>query len=146
MDRADLSARRLRLSLLLSGLAGLLAGGLLSAVCVWLVSSGTIPVLAPFPVVTLILVLVLGAFSLAEIPMMVFLMRRLAIERPANRGFVLGLNALYVSFASIYGAPVLLLTGNLGWGLALCSLGIVRLVASTFWVPQRSEEQEGSTT
>ena len=134
MDSVDQPESHLRPSLLLSGLAGLLAGGLLAAVCIWLVRSGAIPVLAPFPMVTMLLVIVFGVFSLAEIPMMVFLMRRLLVERPGNRGFVLGLNALYVFFAFVYGAPVILLTGDLGWGLGLCSLGIVRLIASTIYV------------
>ena len=139
MDRHD---HRLRLNLLLSGLAGLVVSGLIAATSIWLVSSGTIPVLAPFPIVTLLLAVVLGAFSIAEIPMMVFLMRRLLIERPENRAVVFGLNVLYVLFASIYGAPVLLLTGSLGWGLALCSLSVVRLATSILWVPQGPDENE----
>jgi hypothetical protein len=61
-------------------------------------------------------------------------MRRLATERPDNRGVVMGLNALYVFFAAVYGLPVLLLTGSVAWGLALCALGLVRFVASLLFV------------
>ena len=97
-------------------------------------SNGTIPVLLPYPSVTLLLALVFGGFSLAEIPVMVFALRRLLIERQGNRGVVLALNALYVFFAAVYGLPVLLLTGSLGWGLALCGLGAVRLASSLLFL------------
>lgn len=121
---------RFRRNLLLSGLAGLMACGLLAAVAALLVAGGTVRALLPYPTLVLLLVLIFGGFSVAEVPMMVFAMRRLLAERKRNHGFVLGLNAFYVFFAAVYGAPVLLLTGNLSWGLALCGLGILRLVAS----------------
>jgi hypothetical protein len=133
-DRKDPPEERERIFLLLSGLAGLLACALLAAGCAWLVSSASFHVLVPFPNVALLVALVLGSFSLAEIPMMVFLMRRLLAERKGNLGVVVGLNALYIFFAAVYGAPVLLLTGSLGWGLALCSLGLVRLASSLLFV------------
>lgn len=127
----------LRRNLVLSGLGGLLACGLVAGISAWLVISGTLEVLLPFPMVTLLLVLIFGGFSVAEIPIMVFAMRRLLVERQGNYGFVLGLNALFVFFAAIYGAPVLLVTGSLGWGLALCCLGIIRLIASLLLVQER---------
>jgi hypothetical protein len=131
---------RVRLHLVLSGLAGLLACGLLTAASLWLVSEGIIPILLPYRVPALLLALILGAFSLAEIPIMVYAMRRLLVERPGNYGFVLGMNALFVFFAAVYGVPVLLLTGSLALGLALCSLGIVRFAASLlFIVPSPAE-------
>jgi len=88
--------------------------------------------------VTMLFVLILGGFSLAEIPMMIFALRRLAIERPGNKGVVMGLNALYVSFAVVYGVPVLRITGNIEGGLALCALGIVRFVTSLVYVREPS--------
>jgi hypothetical protein len=130
---------QLRRNLVLSGLGGLLANGLVAGVSAWLVSSDTLDVLLPFPVVTLLLVLVFGGFSVAEIPIMVCAMRRLLVERRGNYGFVLGLNTIFVFFAAVYGAPVLLLTGSLGWGLALCGLGIARLVASLLFVHESAE-------
>jgi hypothetical protein len=132
----------LRRNLLLSGLGGLAACGLLTGVSAWLVSSGAIKALLPYPSVTLLLVLMFGGFSVAEIPLMVYAMRRLLAERRGNHGFVLGLNALFCFFAAVYGAPVLLLTGNLGWGLALCGLGVARLAASLlFATPPQAREQ-----
>ncbi|MGD9315549.1 MAG: hypothetical protein PVG56_01845 [Anaerolineae bacterium] len=125
---------RFRRHLLLSGTVGLLACGLLAAGATWLVVSGTLEPPLPYLAVTLLVVVVFGAFSVAEIPMMIFAMRRLAIEREENRGVVLGLNALYVFFAAVYGVPVLLLTGSVGWGLTLCGLGLVRFAASLAFV------------
>lgn len=125
---------RFRRQLLGSGTAGLLACGLLAAAATWLVTSGTLEPPLPHQAVTLLVVMVFGAFSIAEIPMMVFAMRRLAVERKENRGVVLGLNALYVFFAAVYGVPVLLLTGSVGWGLALCGLGLVRFAAGLAFV------------
>jgi hypothetical protein len=70
---------------------------------------------------------------------MVFTMRRLVAERPDNQGVVMGLNALYVFFAAVYGAPVLLLTGSITWGLTLCALGLVRFIASLVFVHEALE-------
>jgi hypothetical protein len=83
--------------------------------------------------------LIFGAISLAEIPIMVFTMRRLGVERPGNRRIVLGMNALYVFFAAVYGVPVLLLTGSLIWGLALCGLGVVRFTFSLVFVQEPAQ-------
>lgn len=121
---------RFRRRIVLSGLAGLLASGLLAAVAAWLVRSGIITPLLPYRAVTLLLVLILGGFSLVEIPVMVLAMQRLAAERRDNRGIVWGLNTLYVFFAAVYGVPVMFLTGSLGWGLALCAFSLGRFVAS----------------
>lgn len=125
---------RFRRNLLFSGLGGMLACGLLLAASMWLVIAGSFRPPLPYEAVTLLIVIVFGAFSLAEIPMMIFAMRRLAIERSENHGVVFGLNALFVFFAAIYGVPVLLLTGSIGWGFALSGLGLVRFVASLAFV------------
>lgn len=130
----------LRRGLLWTGLAGLLTAGLAAALAAWLVSSGRIKPPLSYPALTLLLAAVFGAFSLAEIPVMVVALRRLAVERAGNRGVVLALNALYVFFAAVYGLPVLLLTGSLGWGLALCGLSIVRLASSLAFVRQAEQD------
>lgn len=123
-----------RRQLLLSSMGGLLACGLLSALAAWLVMSGALEPPLPHELVTLLLVIVLGGFSVAEIPLMIFAMRRLNSEGPENAGIVLALNALYVAFAAVYGVPVLLLTGSIGWGLALCALGLVRFATSLAFI------------
>lgn len=121
-------------NLLLSGLGGLLACALTATVSAWLIESSRLAPPLPHALITLLLVVVFGSFSLAEIPLMVFAMRRLGAERPENTGFIWGLNGLYVFFAAVYGLPVLLITGNIGWGLALCGLGFVRLATSLVFV------------
>ena len=120
---------RFRTRLLLSGLAGLLAAGLATGLGLVLLAAEVITPPFSWLPLTLLLVAILGGFSLAEIPLMVFALRRLAAERRDNVGAVLGLNALYVAFAVVYGLPVLLLTGDRVWGLLLCGLSLVRLVS-----------------
>ncbi len=133
-----------RRNLLLSGLGGLLGNALLTALAAWLVASETLSVLLPYPTVALLLGVVFGGFSLAEIPVMVFALRRLLVERRGNRGFVLGLNVLYVFFAAVYAAPALLLTGSLGWGLALSSLSLLRFATSLLFLQAPREPPEAS--
>jgi hypothetical protein len=127
---------RFRLNLLFAGLGGLLVGGLFTAISVWLISSGIVRPPLSHPAVTLIAVLIFGGFSLAEIPMMIFAMRRLILERPGNYRIVMGLNALYVFFAVVYSVPVFLLADSMTWGLILCSLGLVRFVTSIVLVSE----------
>lgn len=123
-----------RRNLLLSGLGGLLACGFMAGISTWLVVYGIINPPLPFPMVALLTAFVFAGFSLAEIPIMVFGMRRLVVERPDNKRVVLGLNTLYVFFAAVYGVPVLLLTGSVGWALALCGLGLLRFATSMIFV------------
>jgi hypothetical protein len=123
-----------RRNLWLSGLSGLLASALVAAASAWLSTSGFVEPMLPYPIFVVLLGLILAAFSLAEIPMMIVTMRRLAVERPENHRVVWGLNAFYVLFAAVYGAPLILLTGSVGWGLALCGLSLIRLAASLVFV------------
>lgn len=127
--------RCFRRHLLLSGLLGLLACAGLVALCLAIARSGRTPsLLSTFPLIVALLALMMGAFSIAEIPLMVFAMRRLAIERRGNLKLVLGLNALFVFFAGVYAVPVLLLASSPGWGLALAALALIRLGASAWFV------------
>jgi hypothetical protein len=132
-----------RRNLLVSGLVGLFLCGFLTAVAISLVASGVLRPPLPYPGVTLIFIVVFGAFSIAEIPMMVFAMHRLVIERKGNYAVVLGLNGLYVSFAGVYALPVILFTGSIGGGLALSALGIVRLAASLLRVREPANADQG---
>lgn len=125
---------RFRLHLWLSNLLGLLACAGLTALCLALAQSKIPPLLSAFPLIVALLALMMGAFSIAEIPLMVFAMRRLALERQNNRWTVLGLNALFVFFAGVYAAPLLLLASNPLWGLALAALALIRLGASGLFV------------
>jgi hypothetical protein len=127
---------RFRRNLLLSSFGGLLACGLVAAASAWMVNSSTLTPPFPHPLLALILAIILGGFSLAEIPLMVLAMRRLVAERPENLGVTWGLNSLYVFFAATYGVPVLLITGSFAWGLALCGLGVVRFASSLVFIQE----------
>jgi hypothetical protein len=132
------SAIPFRRILLGSSLVGLLLNGLLAACATWLVTSGSLKVLLPQPLIALLLAVIFGGLSLAEIPVMVFAMRHLLATQQGHHAFVLGLNVLFIFFAAVYGTPVLLLTGSLAWGWILCGLGLVRLAASQLFVREGS--------
>jgi hypothetical protein len=123
-----------RLQLLLTGSLGLLVCVGIIGLASGLVTCGVVRPPLPYQPLTVALVVILGGFSLAEVPLMVFVLRRLVTERSENQAAVLGLHALYVCFAGVYGAPVPLLTGNLTWGLILSSLAVPRLIASLLFV------------
>jgi hypothetical protein len=131
---------RKRAGVLLSGLAGLAATTLLAGAAAWLVGSGRLKAPLPLTAVALLFAVVFGAISLAEIPIMVFAMRRLLVERRGNRRLVLGLNALYVSFAAVYALPVFLLSGHLPLGWALSGLALARFASSLLFVREGDRE------
>ena len=123
-----------RRNLHLAGIGGLLASFALAAFSAWIVTSGILPPPLPYQPVALLLLILLGGFSIAEIPVMIFVLRRLSAERSDNHRVVAGLNALYVFFAAVYGVPTILISGSIGWGLALCALSVVRLATSLAFV------------
>ena len=125
---------RFRRNLIWAGIAGLTASACLAAISSWLVTSGIVNPPFPYGLVELLLAIVLGGFSVAEIPVMVFAMRRLLTESSVNEGIALWLNGLYVFFAAIYGVPVGLLTGNIHYSLALSALSMVRFASSLAFV------------
>jgi len=81
------------------------------------------------------------ALSVAEIPMMVFALRKLADGRRGTPHFALAMtNVFYVFFASVYAGIFVLLTGQVVSGGALSALGIVRFFSSLFFVRLHPEE------
>jgi hypothetical protein len=129
-----------RRNLLWGGLLGLLAAGLVGAFSSWLVLADVIRPPFPYRMVVLLFLVLLGSFSLAEIPLMVYAMRRLLRESRGNHLPVLGLNTVFVFFASVYGAPLTLMSGSWQWGLVLCSLAVLRFVASLLFVCESEAE------
>lgn len=121
-------------ALLNSSLAGLLGASLIAAAAAWLVAGGTVRPPFQHPMVTSVSFVVFGAFSLAEVPIMVFAMRRLLVERPENRRAVTGLNAVYVLFAAVYALPLFFLTGALEWAWLLSALALLRFATSLLFV------------
>jgi hypothetical protein len=123
-----------RRNLLLAGIGGLLASFALAAISACIVTSSILNPPLPHRPVALLLLVLLGGFSIAEIPVMIFAMRRLSAERTDNHRVVAGMNALYVFFAAVYGTPPILVTGSVGWGLALCALSVLRFATSLVFV------------
>jgi hypothetical protein len=78
------------------------------------------------------------AISCAEIPLMVYGLRRLAADpNGASRGLCGVMTAFYVFFAAVYGTVVLALTGWWAAGLGLSALGLARLASTLWFVPDR---------
>ena len=125
---------RFRRNLILAGIAGLLASACLVGISFWLVTSEIVTPPFPYGLVELLLTIVLGGFSVAEIPIMVFAMQSLLVGSAGNKGIATWLNGLYVFFAAVYSVPVSLLTGNVDYTLALSALSIVRFASSLAFV------------
>jgi len=94
--------------------------------------------LLPGAVFAWLLFLFFGAFALAEIPLMVFALRKMAREEsPATRRVAVLLNGVFVFFAAVYALPNLLLaeTRFVWLGLALAATAFLRFGASLLFVP-----------
>jgi hypothetical protein len=79
-------------------------------------------------------------FSLAEIPVMIFGMRRMAASlNPKAKYVVLITNAGYTFFASVYAAPFILLAGKstfeLAAGALMSALGLARFITTILFIP-----------
>jgi hypothetical protein len=125
-----------RSHLALAGLAGLGAGGLLTALAVWLASSGSVPRVVPPGWSTLALLGLLLFFSLAEMPLMIFTLRRLVGAAAGGaRTAAMLTAAAFVFFAAVYAAPFTVLTGRPVIGGVLAALCLVRLASVLMLVP-----------
>jgi hypothetical protein len=127
-----------RSQLALSGLAGLFGGALLIGGAVWLATDGGLPHLVPdgWGSRALLRSALAGFvlfFSLAEMPLMVFAMRRMAGSSSGRMAIMLT-NAAFVCFAAVYAAPFIVLTGQMIPGAALASLCLARLACALLFV------------
>lgn len=103
----------MKLDVAIAGLIGLLFGAgiyLLAST-----ASTQIPVLIAHPLGVTIVGLILLAFAIAEIPVMVFGLQKIAAST-APRFFLLGTHVMYVTFGAVYAAIFVLLTSQIGWG------------------------------
>jgi hypothetical protein len=115
--------------LILTGLTGLGGAVILTALCLFFIAWNIIPVLVNSPIFAWGLFLFLLVFSVAEIPLMIFGIRRIAASpNPRSKYVVLLAITGYVFFAAVYAAPFFLLTGWLGLGLVLAALSLVRFM------------------
>jgi len=114
-------------------LAGLAANALLFCV-VGLIRQSFSLLLPEGPWVVLLLVFFLG-LSVAEMPIMVVALRKLASDPKRSSPTLLAfMNALYVFFAAVYAGMFVLLTGQVWTGAGLSALGFARLVSSLLFV------------
>lgn len=92
-----------------------------------------IPILLSLPLFSATTFVFLFALSLVEIPMMLFGLRQMARSSATPRRLLVGTFAFYVMFASVYASIFVLLTGQIGWGIALTALCLLRF-ASGRWI------------
>ncbi len=80
-------------------------------------------------------------FSLAEMPLMIYVLRRMVgsdAARSTATVMVVATSA-FVFFAAFYAAPFTVLTGQVAIGAALAGLSVVRLVGVLVLVPGLEE-------
>jgi hypothetical protein len=122
-----------RYPLLISGVVGLVCNVLFFSLVAW-TRERFVPVIFDGWLVLLPLSLCLG-FSVAEIPIMVFGLKRMASGRsPASLVLIALTNACYVFFAAVYAGIFVLLSGAIIVGAGLSALGLVRFVSSLLFV------------
>jgi hypothetical protein len=130
-----------RNNLILTGLVGLVGAVFLTALSLWIINQGWLPILVTRPLYVWGLFLFLLAFSVVEIPVMLFGLRRIAAS-PNSRAtsLVLLTNAGYIFFGAIYALPLILLTGRLGMGVALAALAVIRFFSSLYFLLPRERK------
>lgn len=129
-----------RISLVASGLAGLAGAVVLTIACLLVVTSGWFPIFIENPLVIWSLFLLLLFFSLAEIPVMVYSMRRIAAGGNPKAKYLIWLtNTGYIFFAAVYAAPFILLAGSsfllLAAGALLGALSVIRFISTLIFLP-----------
>jgi hypothetical protein len=119
--------------LLISGVVGLAGNLLFFLLVVWL-QVQVVPALVSGWFTLFPLYVCLG-LSVAEMPLMIVGLRRLAADPKQTSSRLLALtNAFYVFFASVYAGMFVLLTGAIAVGAGLSALGGVRLISSLLFV------------
>lgn len=134
-----------RNSIILSGLAGVVGAMLLTGFCLLVMSSGYIPALLTQPVVVWTMFLFLLFFSVAEIPVMVFGISRIAESaNPKAIYMALFTNAGFTFFAAVYAAPFILLTGGstliLIAGTLLAMLSLARFIVAVLYLSRHAKQ------
>ncbi len=114
-----------------SGIAGLAIGGLVFAVAS--LFKNRIPLLIEGGIGVGIVFLVLLLMALAEIPVMVWALRRMVRDASTPRAVVLGTHVVYNSFAAVYAAAFVLVTGRETLGLVLAGVGLLRFITG-IWI------------
>jgi hypothetical protein len=126
-----------RANVVLTGLVGLIGAVGLTALCLFIMAQSWLPRLVSRSVFVWGIFLFLAFFSIIEIPLMLYAIRRIASgANPKARYIALPTNVGYVFFAAVYAAPFILLTGEVWFGVALAMLSLARLIAAIIFLPQ----------
>ena len=127
-----------RTRIALTGLVGLIGAVVCTAFCLGVVTQEGYPIIITNSWIVLGLFAFLALFSVVEIPVMIFGLRRIA-ESPNPRAnlIVLITTGAYTFFAAVYAAPFILLTGNLWAGAALAGLSVVRFISAVTFLPPK---------
>ena len=124
---------RLRSQLALSGGLGVTGGAFLTGGALFLLQGMNREALIGGLGVWVLLAFLLF-FSLVEIPVMIWGMRRMVGSLSGRRLASVTMVA-FTFFAAVYALPFLLLTGRAGVGLALAALGLVRWAGAVWLAP-----------
>lgn len=128
-----------RFEVIASGSIGLIGAVVFTALC-FLITQRWLPLLLTSAIIVGGLFLFLIVFSLAEIPLMIYGIHRIAASaNPRARYLALLTTAGYVFFGAVYAAPFILLTGRVGLGVALAGLSVVRFITALILLPDRAE-------
>jgi hypothetical protein len=126
-----------RPNIIITGAIGLIGAVILTAFCLFIMAQAWIPALVEQPVYAWGLFLFLTFFSIAEIPVMVFGIRRIAASVNPKAKYVALITIVgYTFFGAVYAAPFILLTGWLALGSALAALCLVRFISVIIYLPQ----------
>ena len=102
-----------RTSLISTGLAGVVGAVLLTGLAITIVASDWIPIFITNLVIIWTIFLFLFILSVAEIPVMIFSLRRIAAsDNPKAKYLILLTNVGYTFFAGVYAVPFILLAGK----------------------------------
>ena len=129
-----------RSSVIATGLVGVTGAIFLTAVCLFVISADLYtPPLSRWDY-GLMLFLFLLFFSLLEIPLMVFSLRRMLDSvNPKAKYVAMFTNGAYTFFAAVYAVPFILLagdsTGKLVIGVGLSALCFVRFISTVVFLP-----------
>ena len=134
-------------NIVVTGIIGLFGAIFLTALFIFVMVVGWIPPLMSQPVFVWGAFFFLLFFSVIEIPVMIFSMRRMADSvNPRAKYVVLFTNAAYVFFAAAYALPFIVMAGssyfNLAAGALLASLCIVRFISSMVFLPYEKQQTE----
>lgn len=124
-------------NILITGAIGLLGAVVLTVGCVGVMGMGWVTPRFEQPLFVVLFFAFLGAFSVAEIPVMIFGIHKMAqSSSQAARYVAIAANLSYPLFGAVYAAPLILLTGYVWLGVGLSSLSMVRFITAIIFLPR----------